>query len=177
MNKGLPSTIDQLEEAFVQVHDLWRRTPGAGRWPFAGDGPWHLIQGEAGDYAGAGQDGVADVAAPRTSLDRAEVAQRDRVTGWLTLLEVEPRRVVHAATLALFRGEARVPWREVARGLGWGKTTDALAWTYRKALAQLLCRLHGVPGRHWRALVKGEGLAVVPERAVMVVAALGEGVA
>jgi hypothetical protein len=169
---GVPQSIDALEEALVAAHGLWWRTPGAGRWPFASDGPWHLMQGEAGDYAGDGQDGVSASGAPRTALSAAEVAQRDRAAAWLQLVAVEDRRIVHGATLALWRGEARVPWGDLAKALGWGKTPRALAWTYRRALAQLLCRINGWPSRRWQALVKGDGLAQVVERPAFVIDAL-----
>jgi len=165
---ALPRSIAQLEDELVAVHGLWWRTPGAGCWPFAGDGPWHLIQGEGGDWAGDGVDGVSSSAVPRPALDRRDVARRERVTAWLGLIDVADRRVVHAGTLALWRGEARVPWGELARGLRWGKSVSALAWAYRKALAVMLCRLHGLPARHWRDLLKGDGLAEVPDRAAMV---------
>src|SRR5688572_11217115 len=48
----LPRDVDALQEAFVRAHALERREPGGGKWPFAGDGPWHLIQPEVGDIAG-----------------------------------------------------------------------------------------------------------------------------
>ncbi|MEH6723219.1 MAG: hypothetical protein V7686_06835, partial [Qipengyuania sp.] len=50
--RGLPGTIDDLEERLVGVHALWLRSPGGGKWPFAGDGPWHLAQAEVGDIKG-----------------------------------------------------------------------------------------------------------------------------
>lgn len=163
MNVVLPTSIEELEEAFVACHGLWRRSPGEGKWPFAGDGPWHLMQGEAGDFAGDGVDGASSSSAPRTPLDAAEVGERDRVTGWLAMIgNVQLRRVVHIATSRLHAGEARVPWKALAGWVGWDKTPAALARAYRRELALLLCKLHGWPTRRARQLVAGDGLIEAP---------------
>ncbi len=145
--------IWSVEEALIACHDLWWRTPGGGRWPYAGDGPWHLIQGEAGDYAGDGQDSTSSSAKPRTPLSSAEVDERDRMTVWLEWLD-DPvdRGIVHRASHALWRGETRVPWMEIKRQMGWAKSMDSLAWRYRKGLALIACRLNGWSTRRAQAM-------------------------
>lgn len=145
--------IETVEEALIACHDLWWRSPGDGRWPYAGDGPWHLIQAEAGDYAGDGLDAPSSSAKPRTPLDSAEVSERDRVTAWLTWLD-DPadRKIVHLATLALSQGEPRVQWKQLGQRIRWAKSMDALAWRYRKALAEIARRLNGWPKRRAKEL-------------------------
>lgn len=160
---ALPVTIDQLVEAFVRLHELERRSPGGGAWPFAGDGPWHLIQAEAGDYAGAGVDGVSREAAPRTPLNVAEVGERERTLRWLALVAPGEagtvlRKAVWLGTRQVHRGEGAVPWTALARWIGWGRTPEALALAWRRELAKALCRMHGVPVRHWKQVLAREGV-------------------
>jgi hypothetical protein len=163
---GLPATIEEIEEALVACHELWRRSPGEGRWPFAGDGPWHLAQGEVGDVAGdysetlihtdAGKElrvRKVDARRPRCPLDAGEVALRDRVTAWLQRVpDPADRRAVWLATLALHREQGRVPWTAVARAIGWARTPAALALRYRRVLAALVCALNGWPSRRAKVL-------------------------
>lgn len=155
---SLVSTVDEVQDALVECHELWRRSPGEGRWPFAGDGPWHLGQAVAGDYAGEGQDGVSSSAAPRTPLDREEVDRRDSVTAWLGHLEPEERRMVWLGTRQLHLGEGRVPWKALAVWIKWDRTPDALRMRYRRCLALILCKLNGWPQRRIKALLAGETL-------------------
>lgn len=165
--KAEVNSLDDLQEALVAVHELWRRSPGERRWPFAGDAPWHLMQGEVGDLGAAEQSDTlitteagrelrvrkVDTLRPRVALDAREVAERDRVTGWLQLLsDPVDRRVVWAATGALARGEGRVPWGALKVSLRWPRTPRALAWRYATALADVLCRVNGWPANRARGL-------------------------
>jgi hypothetical protein len=162
-------TIDRVEEEMVECHELWRRSPGAGKWPFAADGPWHLAQPEIGDVAGeysetfvhteAGKElRVRKVDSPpprRVPLSRDEVDRRDRVTSWLEHLpDPMSRAIVHQATLAMWRGESRPPWKKIAGAVRWPKGLDALAFAYRKALALIVCHLNGWPKRKARAMAE-----------------------
>ena len=165
---GVPSTLEALEERLIAVHDLWRRSPGEARWPFAGDGPWHLAQGEVGDIKGdysetlirtdAGRDLLVrkvESRRPRTALDAREVDERDLVTSWLSLVGVEERRMLWLATEALHRGEGRVPWTALAAWIGWKRTPNRLKQRYREVLGELVCRLNGWPQRRARQLAAG----------------------
>ncbi|XUU60654.1 hypothetical protein ACRAQ6_14010 [Erythrobacter sp. HA6-11] len=165
---GLPSTVAEMEEVLIECHDLWRRSPGAGRWPFAGDGPWHLIQGEAGDQAGDASATLmntksgkelevrkVDAVRPRVALDRREVDERDRVTAWLQLLpEQMDRKLVWLATAQLHAGEARIPWSALCGWLGYVRTSKALAWRYRLAMGTMVCLIRGWPSRRARVLAQ-----------------------
>jgi hypothetical protein len=167
-------TVAALEERLVAVHSLWRRTPGDGASPFARDIPAHLMLREVGDILGhysetlitneAGkqlQVRKIDQRAPRAALSVAEVGERDAVTAWLLLVpEVLDRQLVWLATAHLARGEDAPAWGEIRRATLAPYTPRGLAWRYKKALAVMLCRLHGVPVRHARAVAAG-GVAVV----------------
>lgn len=143
-------TLDLVEEGLVECHDLWRRSPGSGKRPFAGDAPWHLLQRSAqdGDYCGDGQDGVASSQRPRAPLSTADVAQRERLTAWLQwIADPVDRKIVWYATGTLHREEARVPWKELAKAIDWDRSRNALAWRYKRALAAIVCRLNREPAR------------------------------
>ena len=150
---AVPCDIDALQESFIRAHELERRMPGAGRWPFAGDGPWNLIQGEAGDYGGDGQDGASSSRAPRPPLDAGEVAEYRQALAWLEMVEdAGDRRLVWLATGRLAAGEGRVPWTAIGRKMRSTRSPDALVRRYRKALATVVCRLNGWPVRRARAM-------------------------
>lgn len=165
---AVPCDIDALQEAFIRCHELERRMPGEGRWPFAGDGPWNLIQPEVGDVAGDAdysetlirnasgkelQVRKLDSRAPRTPLDAGEVGEYRRIVGWLQMIE-DPadRRMVWLATARLAAGEGRVPWTAVKRWIGSDRSPDALVLRYRRALALVVCRLNGWPTRRAKAM-------------------------
>lgn len=142
---GLSMPVDaaDIEAMLVECWRLWRRSPGGGRWPFAGDGPWHLVRRElgAGDYDARGGDG--DAPAPREAgLSIAEVAMRDRVSAWLALVPEGDRRLVTAVVGQLARGAARPDWmalrgRFVNRN-GAALGADGLRKRYGRALVALL---------------------------------------
>ena len=171
---GLPLTVPALEERLVAVHSLWRRTPGGGASPFAKDIPAHLMLREVGDILGqysetllvneAGKELLVrkiDQRAPRAALGMAEVGERDAVTAWLQLVpDVLDRQVVWLATAHLARGEDAPQWGEIKRATGAKLTPRSLGWRYAKALAGLLCRMHGVPARHAKAVAAG-GVSVM----------------
>lgn len=142
----IPRCIDELQEALVEAHALERREPGGGRWPFAGDGPWHLIRAEAGDYGGEGVDGVSDRRVPRPPLDQGEVARLAELRRWLQLVPHESdRKLVWVATGRLHAGEGRVPWKAVGAWLKLDRSPNAIMYRYRKALAVVVCEINGWP--------------------------------
>lgn len=170
----IPKCIEELEEMLVQGHELERRAPGGGRWPFAGDGPWHLIQPEVGDIGGdysetlivneAGRElqvRKVESRAPRTPLSSAEVDALETLRRWLSMVPdadgpgleaAHDRKLVWLATGRLAAGEGRVPWKAVGRWIGSPRTPEALVMRYRRALAGVVCRLNGWPVRRVRAM-------------------------
>ena len=181
MADGVPVTVEALQERLVAVHLLWRRSPGGGASPFAGDGPWRLMLREVGDIAGyysetlitneAGKQLLVrkvDQRAPRTPLSAAEVGERDTVTGWLGLVpDALDRKLVWLATAHLARGEDAPGWTEIRRITGAAVTPQRLAWRYKQALAVLLCALHGVPVRHARVIAARGVAALRPDAAAL----------
>lgn len=170
---GVPS-CEAMEGALIELRELDWRAPGGGSSPFAKDGPWHLAQREWGDIAGvysatlledqAGKVVSAwklDSPRPRTPLRVAEVDRLEVLRGWLLLLE-DPmdRRILWAASFHLWRGEA-MDWVRMARAIGYDRSTRRLAGRYREALAKLVCRVNGVPVRHYRGLLGGAALGSV----------------
>lgn len=163
----VPRDIEALEEAFVRCHALERREPGGGRWPFAGDGPWHLIQGEVGDVGRADWSVTLlvteagkelevrklDSREPCAALDAAEAAELAMLRRWLLLVPLceaplaldHDRKLVWLAAAALHRGEDRVPWTALHRALRSPRSPRALIDRYRKALATVVCAINGWP--------------------------------
>lgn len=169
----VPRTIADLQEAFVRCHLLEAREPGGGRWPFAGDGPWHLMQRDHVDDTPALADRSTtlletpagqllevrkvDSLSPRIPLSCAEVDELATLRRWLLLVpdaaaplaSDHDRRLVWLATGRLARGDVsdggRVPWKQVRRWLGSPRTPEALARRYRLALARTVCRLNCWP--------------------------------
>ena len=147
-------TFDAVEDRFIEaMRFAWRDAPG--HWPYAGDGPWHLMQAVAGDYDARG----GDMEAPppvRVPLSRAERARMDETVGWLALVP-EPARpgarigtgsdakliVLVARKLGAKRGEERgqVPWTKLLRPMGMERGGRALAWRYGKAISAIAVEL------------------------------------
>lgn len=152
---SIPSTIFEMEEMLIECHELWRRSPGEAAWPFAGDGPWHLLirEIEKGEYGGDGQDGASSSAAPRTPLRTREVDRRDQVTAWLQLAaEPADRKLVWLATRQLHKGEGQIPWSALCEWLNYDRTARALSWRYRMVLALMVCAVRQWPTRRAREL-------------------------
>jgi hypothetical protein len=135
---------DDVEAALVEAWGLWRRSPGGGRWPFASDGPWHLVQREtrAGDYDARGGDGEAPP--PREpGLSVAEVAARDRATVLLAMVPERDRRLVCIVIEQLGRGAARPDWGLVLVKMGMARGKEGLRKRYRRALEDVARRVRG----------------------------------
>jgi hypothetical protein len=104
-------TFDAVEERLIDAIDLWRRSPGGGRWPFAGDAPWHLMTRKTriaeGGFKGRelqlrmqaedAEEAADGRAWRRGALSRDEVARRDEATEWLGWVAADSRKVVLAA--------------------------------------------------------------------------------
>lgn len=135
-------TPDEVEEGLVEAWLLWRRSPGGGRWPFAADGPWHLVSREAGkgDWDARGVDGEAPP--PReTGLSTKEVARRDALSAWLQFAPDRDRRLVCMVIEQLGRGRQRPDFMALrpmfpnAQGKALG--ADGLRKRYGRALTAI----------------------------------------
>lgn len=170
------STLTAMEEALAELRDLEWRAPSGGRSlavsPWAKDGPWHLAQREVGDIAGeysetlitneAGKELLVrklDSLPPRTPLRSVEVARLEQLRGWFELIpDVTDARIIWAASFHLWRGEP-IDWPAIRQRLAYPHSRERLGRRYREALAKLVCRVNGVPVRHYRALLVREGVA------------------
>jgi hypothetical protein len=141
-----------VEERLVEAVLLWRRSPGGGKWPYASDAPWYLIQAEAGDWGkvGLGETG-SDVPIGRRSLSRAEVAQRDEASDWIGRWVPERDRRLVATALGWKASDRQVPWRRLVRDMGLRMGAGGLQRRYERAITCIVKALdmaarHGVAG-------------------------------
>jgi hypothetical protein len=136
---GLLWTFDMVEERLIETMDLWRRSPGGGGWPFASDGPWHLVKAEL-----YGPDVDKDAPLRPLPLRVAEVEQRDETSGWLLWIADEStRRLVVLAVTKLAKGHKQVPWKELLRPMGVRFGAHGLRKRYGRALSTICARLNG----------------------------------
>lgn len=147
-------TFDAVEDRFIEaMRFAWRDSSGS--WPFASDGPWHLMQAVAGDYDARGGD--MDAPPPvRVPLSRAERARMDEAVGWLALVPPPARPgarggsgsdakliVLAARKLGAVRGDERgqVRWSLLLRPMGLAKGAGALAKRYGRAISAIAVEL------------------------------------
>lgn len=150
----VPSFAD-VERQMVEAMELWQRTPGEGRWPFAGDGPWHLVTPDASEAGraefvlNAEREGKAAAEAPRRlPLSLEEVRRRDAISEWLRLAPEQDRRLVTLVLARYARGDKQIKWKRIreqlirsgepaisARGLGmrYSRAITAIARSLKMA--------------------------------------------
>jgi hypothetical protein len=153
-------TFAEVEGRLIEAVELWRRSPGGGRSPFAGDGPWELLTERTRADAGGGYLGRGEVEAAalrRLPLSRAEVARRDEASAWLTMIDESERRVVIAAIHQLAAGRARIDWMGMKARLGIARGAGALAMRYERAVGFIAFRLNGKGEKLARALSRRQG--------------------
>lgn len=134
-------TFDAVQERFVEAMQFWWRVEG-GSWPFAGDGPWHLIERDWADLNTDVAEGrpIAPVLKPvPMSLD--EIARRDQATEWFLLIQERDRQLVQIAVAYLARGAAQVPWTKVRRKMRVENGTRALGMRYSRAITSVAQQL------------------------------------
>lgn len=140
-------TFDLVRDALVDAAALWRRSPGGGAWPFATDGPWHLMTRDqnAGDWDARGVDRTSsEVPLRPLPLTRDEVARRDAVSEWIALIPAaDDRRLVWIACDYLAAGHARVPWGKVKRRMRVKFGEHGLRRRFGRALAHVAQALNG----------------------------------
>lgn len=136
-------TFEAVEARLVEAVRLCWRMPG-GHWPFASDGPWHLIQKDWWDW-----DARDERPIPRDPLSRAETAERDEAVGWLRLIPADAdRRLVVLAVTQLAKGgdRARVSWLKLLKPMGKTHGADGLRMRYGRVLGALTGRINAVRG-------------------------------
>lgn len=125
-------TFDSVQERLVAAMVLWKRSPGGGSWPFASDGPWHLVTFEL-----YGPDVDKDAPLRPMPLTRAEVEERDQVSEWLRLVPDRDRRLVILGIAQLASGRARIDWMGLRRPMGVAMGADGLRMRYSRAITAI----------------------------------------
>lgn len=130
-------TYEEVQEDLVEARRLWRRAPGGGRWPFAGDGPWHLVSKEtaAGDYDE--KHGNEDAEARPLPLSRAELRMMEQISEWLQYAPERDRQLIVVVLSQLARGAKRVSWTKVQRRLDSENSSRGLGMRYSRAIAKI----------------------------------------
>jgi hypothetical protein len=147
---------EEVEARLVEAVHLWRRSPGAGHWPFATDAPWHLmtrsVRAEAGLVKGMEmQRLLLEDDRQETKqwhgrerplpLTREEVARRDQASEWLALVEEADRRIVQLALCDLAAGR-RVSWLAMRGQVGVTLGAGGLARRYSQAITRITTHLN-----------------------------------
>jgi hypothetical protein len=122
-------TYERVEERLIETVRCWWRMPGGGRWPFASDGPWHLIRKEWEDWDARDPKPMRSL-----PLRRAEIAAMDEATEWITWVPEDKRRVLVLALGKKAQGLSQVPWRSLLRTLGLSIGAGGLEWRYSQAI-------------------------------------------
>lgn len=151
-------TFAAVEERLIDAIDLWRRSPGGGRWPFAGDAPWHLMTRRTRIAEGGfkGRDLQLRMQAEdaeeakrmegrgrRGGLSRDEVARRDEATEWLGWCSVADRKVVTEALKQRASGRTNVDWARVKAAIGIEAGNKGVYRRYSRAVSGIAKRLNG----------------------------------
>ncbi len=160
-------TFGEVQALLVEAMELWHRSPGDGRWPFAGDGPWHLVTPDATDVGraehvlNAEREGKPAAEPPRRlPLSLAQIEQRDRISEWIKLAPERDRKLVALVLDRLARGK-QVKWNKVREQLiRAGEpaiTARGLGMRYSRAITQIARGLKngGNPGG-WRVKPDGD---------------------
>lgn len=174
-------TPDAMEAALAELRDLEWRAPAGGRSlassPWAKDGPWSLAQAVLGEDVAAGNAEYSetlltnaagkellvrkvDSLPPRTPLRAVEVTRLEELRGWLGLIDPLDARIIWEASFHLWRAEP-FDWVRIKRRIGYPFSTRRLGRCYQEALCKLICRVNGVPVRHFRSLLALMGRAAV----------------
>lgn len=146
-------SFSDVEDGLVEAARLWWRSPGGGRWPFAGDGPWHLMTRatRAGSAIDAWRVEIDEIAlkpdpAP-LPLTRAEIARRDAASAWLLLIPEEgDRRLVAMGVVMKAATGRRIDWVRMVKLWGAQATTDALRKRYSRAITAVARALSSCVG-------------------------------
>lgn len=137
-------TFEEVQARLVEAAELWRRSPGGGRWPFATDGPWHLLTRKVragSDMEAWRAESEAGGGRRPLPLSRAEIDLRDQVSEWLRIVDEGDRRIVTLALIDLAAGR-RVRWTAMRGKLGVELTADGLWRRYRRSIAAIAAHLN-----------------------------------
>jgi hypothetical protein len=161
-------SFKDVQDDLVEARRLWRRAPGGGKSPYAGDGPWDLISEsdralEAELMLNARDAGRPVTPEPRPlPLTRAEVQWMHQVSEWLLLAPERDRQLIAVVLGQLARGAKRVSWKRVRARLSAENTERGLGMRYSRAvtaIAQELTRRR--VARPWATEDEGDAEALI----------------
>jgi len=150
-------TFAAVEERLIETMLLWRRSPGSGRWPFAGDAPWQLMTRatriEEGGFKGRElqlrmqaedvEEAKANEGRERSGpLTREDVARRDETSDWLRHVPEDDRRLVILVLVRRAAGVKRIDWARIKRELSAGIEHKGLYRRYSRAIAGIAAALN-----------------------------------
>lgn len=136
-------TFDMVEERLVEAVRLWWRTPGGGAWPFASDGPWHLIGADPGDYDARGGDMSGQAVVRPLALSPDEVAARDEATEWVVRFVPAADRPLVWAVIDIKAAGRTVSWLRLRQERGVRVGADGLRKRYSRGINRVCIGLTG----------------------------------
>lgn len=148
-------TFDMVEARLIETVRCWRRMPGGGRWPYAGDGPWHLITAAARAQTVADflldQVQMGHEERPRAGpLLRSEIAAMEEATEWLTWIGDERQRLALVGGLAeRARGRKSPGWTALREALADPASPAGLQRRYERAIGFIANVLNARSGQPW----------------------------
>ncbi|MDZ7894186.1 MAG: hypothetical protein U5M50_04010 [Sphingobium sp.] len=143
-DKGAPLWSWALvQDRLVEAAAIQRRM-NSGGWPFASDGPWHLIVADRWDWD---KDGWQDLPVPRVPPSREQIRRSEEATGWLVHAPERDRRLIVLAVMALASGRRQVPWRALLRPMGLTLGARGLSQRYSRAVTAICNALNGAEMR------------------------------
>jgi hypothetical protein len=137
-------TFDMVEARLAEAVRCWWRMPGGGQWPFASDGPWHLIRKQWEDWDARDPKPIG-----RLPLRRAEVAAMEEATEWLTYVVADgTRRLMIAGLIERAKGRKQTGWAALREQLQDPGTSAYMSMQYSRGIgfiANVLNAMSGVP--------------------------------
>lgn len=136
-------TFDMVQDQLVQAMEYQGRLPRDGGWPFASDGPWHLIVKDWWDWGAHDERPM-----PRVPLTDAQIALMWATFEWLSHIpSPDDRRLVGMALRNLAAGRKTVPWTKLLKPMGVKRGADALRKRYSKAISVICEALNAAETR------------------------------
>lgn len=123
-------TFDGVQARLVEAMEFQQRLPRGGGWPFASDGPWHLIVKDWWDWSAH-----EDKPVPRVPLSREQLARMEEALAWVLFVPSDDdRRLIAMAVRNLAAGRKTVPWTKLLKPMGVRHGAHGLRKRYSRAI-------------------------------------------
>lgn len=124
-----------VEERLIEAILVFAREPDRERG-------WLHVGSNMPDYVYSKEDwGNWTLAAPprQTPSDAVEVDRAEATLGWLSIPSMGQRLVMRPVLIAKSLGKKRIPWDEIRKTTGWGKTSKYLLKSqYRQGIQAIV---------------------------------------